>query len=97
MGVVMSLETIEFWYWWVAAIVFVVIEIRLAPTNPTYRRQLAASYAMMDRIDEAQAAIKEYLRLEPNHTVADSRKVPTKIPEHLERFLDGLRKAGLPE
>ncbi len=23
----MSLETIEFWYWWVAAIVFVVIEI----------------------------------------------------------------------
>ncbi len=71
--------------------------IRLAPTNPTYRRQLAASYAMMDRIDEAQAAIQEYLRLEPNHTVADSRKVPTKIPEHLERFLDGLRKAGLPE
>jgi len=33
-------------------------------------------------------------RLEPNHTVADSRKIPTKIPEHLERFLDGLRKAG---
>ncbi len=27
MGDVMSLETIEFWYWWVAAIVFVVIEI----------------------------------------------------------------------
>ncbi len=71
--------------------------IRLAPNNPTYRRQLAASYAMMDRIDEAQAAIQEYLRLEPNHTVADSKKVPTKIPEHLERFLDGLRKAGLPE
>ena len=71
--------------------------IRLAPNNPTYRRQLAASYAMMDRIDEAQAAIQEYLRLEPNHTVADSKKVPTKIPEHLERFLNGLRRAGLPE
>jgi TolB-like protein/Tfp pilus assembly protein PilF len=71
--------------------------IRLAPNNPTYRRQLAASYGMMDRIDEAQAAIQEYLRLEPNHTVADSKKIPTKIPEHLERFLDGLRKAGLPE
>jgi TolB-like protein len=71
--------------------------IRLAPNNPTYRRQLAASYAMMDRIDEAQAAIQEYLRLEPNHTIADSRKIPAKIPEHLERFLDGLRKAGLPE
>ncbi len=71
--------------------------IRLAPNNPTYRRQLATSYAMMNRIDEAQAALQEYLRLEPNHTIADSRKIPSKIPEHLERFIDGLRKAGLPE
>jgi TolB-like protein len=71
--------------------------IRLAPNNPTYRRQLATSYAMMNRIDEAQAALQEYLRLEPNHTIADSRKIPSKIPEHLERFIDGLRRAGLPE
>ncbi len=71
--------------------------IRLAPNNPSFRRQLAASYAMMDRIDEAQAALQEYLRLEPNHTIADARMIPTKIPEHLERFIEGLRKAGLPE
>ena len=71
--------------------------IRLAPNNPTYRRQLAASYAMLGQNNQAQAAMQEYLRLEPNHTIADARKVPTQIPEHLERFLDGLRKAGLPE
>ena len=71
--------------------------IQLAPNNPTYRRQLAASYAMLDRIDEARAALHEYLRLEPNHTITDAKKVPTKIAEHLDRFLDGLRKAGLPE
>jgi tetratricopeptide (TPR) repeat protein len=71
--------------------------IQLAPNNPTYRRQLAASYAMLDRNDEAQAALREYLRLEPNHTIADAKKVPTKVAEHLNRFLDGLRKAGLPE
>ncbi len=52
---------------------------------------------MLDRIDEAQAALQEYLRLEPNHTIADARMIPTKIPEHLERFIEGLRKAGLPE
>ena len=48
-------------------------------------------------MDEARAAMAEYLRLEPNHTVADASMVPTSVPKHLERFLEGLRKAGLPE
>ena len=46
--------------------------IRIAPDNPTLRRQLAAAYAMLDRKEEARAAMGEYLRLEPNHTIADS-------------------------
>ena len=71
--------------------------IRIAPNNPTFRRQLAAAYAMLDRMDEARAALHEYLRLEPNHTISDASKVPSKIPEHLNRFVAGLRKAGLPE
>jgi adenylate cyclase len=71
--------------------------IRVAPDNPTLRRQLAAAYAMLDRMEEARAAMGEYLRLEPNHTIADASRVPTSVPEHLERFLEGLRKAGLPE
>jgi adenylate cyclase len=71
--------------------------IRLAPQNPTYRRQLAASLAMEGKLDEAKASIATYLELEPNHTMADAAKVPTRRPEHRERFLEGLRLAGLPE
>jgi adenylate cyclase len=71
--------------------------LRTAPDNPTLRRQLAAAYAMLGRMDEAKAALDEYLRIEPDHTIADSRKIPSSVPEDLERFLDGLRKAGLPE
>jgi len=71
--------------------------IRLAPNNPTFRRQLAAAYAHLGRITEAQAAIQDYVRLEPNHTIADASKVPSNNPEHLGRFVEGLRLAGLPE
>ena len=71
--------------------------IRLAPQNPTFRRQLAAAYAMQDRMDEATAALVEFQRLEPHHTLADAAKVPCSVPEHLERFVEGLRRAGLPE
>ncbi len=69
--------------------------ISIAPNNPTFRRQLASAYAMLDRMADAREALKEYLRLEPSHTIADASKVPTKIPEHLERFVEGLRRAGL--
>jgi adenylate cyclase len=71
--------------------------LRTAPDNPTLRRQLAAAYAMLDRMDEAKAALDEYLRIEPNHTIADARRIPSSVPDDLERYLDGLRKAGLPE
>jgi len=71
--------------------------IRIAPNNPTFRRQLASSLALQGRMDEARAAVADYLRLEPDHTTADASKVPTKIPEHLDRFVEGLRIAGLPE
>ncbi len=71
--------------------------ISIAPNNPTFRRQLASAYAMLDRMADAREAVKEYLRLEPNHIIADASKVPTKIPEHVERFVEGLRRAGLPD
>ncbi len=72
--------------------------IRLAPENPTARRQLAACYGMMGRIEEAREALSEYQRLEPDHTIADiGERVPARNLEHLNRFLEGLRKAGLPE
>jgi len=71
--------------------------IRAAPSNPTFRRQLGSSLALAGRIDEARTAVRDYLQLEPDHTLADAAKVPARNPEHLARFVDGLRQAGLPE
>ncbi len=70
--------------------------IRIGPNNPSFRRQLASAYALHGRLDDAREALAEYLRLVPDHTIADARKIPCKNPEHMERSLDGLRKAGLP-
>ena len=60
---------------------------------------LAASYAQLGRIDEARAALAEVLRVEPDLTLGKLRDrfSPTTDPDPLERFLDALRKAGLPE
>ncbi len=50
------------------------------------------------RVDEARAALAEMLRLSPGITVKATREqIPYKDPADLERYLDGLRKAGLPE
>jgi adenylate cyclase len=71
--------------------------IRLAPQNPTFRRQLASALAWLGRIEEAHSAVEDYLALEPTHTIEDAGKVPSNVPEHLSRFVEGLRMAGLPE
>jgi tetratricopeptide (TPR) repeat protein len=61
-------------------------------------RTLAASFAQLGRFDEARAALEEALRLEPDLSIAKVRSQnPTTDPDFLERWLDGLRKAGLPE
>jgi tetratricopeptide (TPR) repeat protein len=66
------------------------------PHFPGGYRLLAASYGQLGRIKEAHAALKEMLLLMPGMTIDDVRKqVPFKDPVHMERYLDGLRKAGL--
>jgi TolB-like protein len=70
--------------------------VRLAPDNPTGRRQLVASYVATEQMDKAKLALADYLEIEPDHTVADIR-VPSRNPEPLQRFVDALRSAGLPE
>ncbi|NIM98214.1 MAG: tetratricopeptide repeat protein [candidate division Zixibacteria bacterium] len=72
--------------------------VRENPQFPGGYRLLAASYGQLDRKKEAQTALKEVLRLLPGMTIEDVRKqVPFKKPNDLERYLDGLRKAGLPD
>ncbi len=59
---------------------------------------LASALAHLDQIDEARAAVAEALRAKPDLSLAYLKKtLPTKEPDGLEPYLDGLRKAGLPE
>jgi TolB-like protein/Flp pilus assembly protein TadD len=59
---------------------------------------LAASCAHIGRLDEAQAAIKRALELNPELSIA---KLPSLFAiaryKNLDAYLDGLRKAGMPE
>ena len=65
---------------------------------PGALRPLAACYAALGRIEEAESAIADLLTLSPDITVSTTRRqVPWRNPEHTERYLDALRKAGLPE
>ena len=68
------------------------------PRFPGAYRILAATYGNLNEIDQAKEALAELLHQMPGLTVAATREqVPWKRPEHAERYLKGLRKAGLPE
>ena len=60
---------------------------------------LAANLAQLGQLDKAYAEAAEVLRIDPKYTIAGTQRRPAlfKRPEHVEHFLDGLRKAGLPE
>ena len=63
-----------------------------------FHRRLVAGYAHLGRMEEARAALAEFRELEPQASIELLAKaLPFKRKENLERFLDGLRKAGLPE
>ena len=69
--------------------------VRLTPDNPTACRHLASCLGMAGRIEEAREALDMYRRLEPDHTLEDVRgRVPARNPADLDRFIDGLRRAG---
>ena len=71
----------------------------LEPTfRPCHEVAAGVAYAEMGRLDEAQTEAAEAHRLDPRLTLASAPDVlPFKNPHDLQRFLDGLRKAGLPE
>jgi adenylate cyclase len=60
-------------------------------------RTFAAIYAQLGRIEEAKAEAAEYLKHDPDYTMAVDKDWPYKNSEDLELLLDGYRKAGLPE
>jgi adenylate cyclase len=65
--------------------------------TPPYRF-LAASYAHLGQLDEAQAAVEVAERVAPGLTIATVRGLIAILdPPFGDHLVDGLRKAGLPE
>jgi tetratricopeptide (TPR) repeat protein len=59
-------------------------------------RLLAASYALLGRMGEAKYHAGQVMAVHPNFSIEHWRNVPPdKNPEPLERFIEGLRLAGL--
>ena len=64
---------------------------------PTYAF-LVAALAHLGRIEEARLATTEMNTLHPEISITFVRKtLPITDPDYLDHFIDGLRKAGLPE
>src|SRR5712692_4486446 len=72
---------------------------RVATFNPNFvfaHLVLASCYAELGREEEARAEAAEVLRINPNFSLEMWRQmIPYKDPAVLERFLAGLRRAGL--
>lgn len=65
---------------------------------PNTHNRLAASYAYLGNIEKAEDHAAKVLEMEPGFSIqrfAKSRSYRDK--SHLEHYLEGLRKAGLPE
>ncbi len=62
------------------------------------RRLLAAVYAYLDRLDEARSAGEGYIMVNPDFSIREwARTEPYADPVELQRYIKGLRKAGLPK
>ena len=58
----------------------------------------AASNALAGRTTEAQRAVVRILQIDPSVRLSNLQEfMPLRRPEDVERFAEGLRKAGLPE
>jgi tetratricopeptide (TPR) repeat protein len=69
---------------------------RLRPGFQGAHRLRCASLAQAGRIDEARSYLATVRREQPQLSLAWIRThVPYQTPELIERFLDGMRKAGL--
>ncbi len=62
------------------------------------RLVLAVIYSELGRKEEVQSEVAETLRISPHASMKGQReRMPFKDQAVLERYLEGLRKAGLPE
>jgi adenylate cyclase len=70
-------------------------------SNPHFtatHMMLAATYVELGRVDDAQWAASELETLRPNFSLAEERqRTPYKDEPIVRRYIDSLRRAGLPE
>jgi adenylate cyclase len=67
------------------------------PNYITTYHVLAASLAHLGRLGEARITIQKILSLQPSSTLERAARAGYRKPEHRALWLNGLRKAGLPE
>jgi adenylate cyclase len=67
------------------------------PSYPVALRYLAAAYGHSDLNADAREAIDELLRVQPNSSLTRSYANSFGHPWMLDFYIDGLRRAGLPE
>jgi adenylate cyclase len=74
---------------------------RVAEQNSAFvngLKSLAATQAHLGRIDDAKWTVEEILLLQPDDTLAKERKwLSYTQEEDIERYIEGLRLAGIPE
>ncbi len=72
--------------------------VEATPEFPGGWRYLVASLAFLGRMEEAQAAKDQLLRLKPNENLRMVRAaLPSVNRDRMERFVEGMRKAGVLE
>jgi len=72
--------------------------LRDNPEQLTSYLNLVACYSFLNRIEEAHNAVEEVLRIDPNFSLEYHKNVlPFKNQETLNKYIDALRKAGLPK
>jgi adenylate cyclase len=69
-----------------------------APSSPANHIRLAMIYALLDRQEKAEAAVKKALEIRPSYSVERFSKTSSyKNQADLKLFVDAMRKAGFPE
>jgi len=80
------------------AIQFAEQTVQMRPNFVGAYRIYCAALARLGRLEESRGMLERVLRLQPNATLRLLQEtVPYAKPVDMEHFLDGLRRAGLPE